>query len=84
MAVVYVETKSKRQKVGGKIVTIRRQVEHIISVATIESALGSNFEISGLQSAKYAQSLALLLRSGALLAPINIVSEQTVGPSMGD
>lgn len=83
MAVVYIEYKSEQQMIDGKPVTVMHPEEKIISVATIQSALGSNFEITGLQSVKYAQNLALLLRSGALQAPVSIISELTVGPSMG-
>ncbi len=83
LAVVYVETQSKQQKVDGKMVTIHKQKERIINVATIQSALGGNFQITGLESPKYAQDLSLLLRSGALIAPIDIVQESTVGPSLG-
>jgi preprotein translocase subunit SecD len=83
MAVVYVESKSVQQMVNGKPVTINRPVERVISVATIQSALGNNFEITGLRSEKYAQDLSLLLRSGALVAPTHTVQERTVGPSMG-
>jgi preprotein translocase subunit SecD len=83
MAVVYVETKAQQKKIDSKTVTVHHQQEKIISVATIQSALGNNFEITGLESVKYAQDLALLLRSGALLAPIDIVQERTIGPSLG-
>ncbi len=83
MAVVYVETKSQQKKIAGKTITVHHKKEKIISVATIQSALGNNFEITGLESVKYAQDLALLLRSGALLAPIDIVQERTIGPSLG-
>lgn len=83
MAVVYVETKNDQQMVDGKMTTVVHPEERIISVATIKSALGANFEITGLRSEKEAQNLSLLLRSGALIAPINIVEELTVGPSMG-
>lgn len=83
MAVVYVETKSEEHMVNGKPTLVSHQEEKIISVATIQSALGNNFEITGLHTEKYAQNLALLLRSGALVAPVNIVQELTVGPSMG-
>ncbi|MCK4608217.1 MAG: protein translocase subunit SecD [Gammaproteobacteria bacterium] len=83
MAVVYVETKSEKKKINGKTITVHHQDDKVISVATIQSALGSNFVITGLESVKYAQDLSLLLRSGALLAPINIVQERTIGPSMG-
>lgn len=83
MAVVYVETKPEKQIIDGKVTTVNRPIERIISVATIQSALGSNFEITGLGNEKYAQDLSLLLRSGALVAPVTIVQELTVGPSMG-
>lgn len=83
MAVVYVEPKNEQQMVAGKLVTITHPEERIISVATIKSALGANFEITGLRSEKEAQNLSLLLRSGALIAPVNIIEELTVGPSMG-
>ena len=83
MAIVYVETKAEKREIGGKVEIVNRPIEKVISVATIQSALGSQFEISGLPGDKYAQDLALLLRSGALVAPVTIVQETTVGPSMG-
>lgn len=83
MAVVYVETKTDQRLVGGKLTNVNRQEEKVISVATIQSALGNNFEISGLGTSKYARDLSLLLRSGALVAPLTFVQELTVGPSMG-
>ncbi|EKE01563.1 MAG: hypothetical protein ACD_21C00105G0012 [uncultured bacterium] len=83
MAVVYIESKSTQKMVNGKPVTTNRQVEQVISVATIQSALGNNFEITGLRSEKYAQDLSLLLRSGALVAPTHLIEEAVVGPSAG-
>jgi preprotein translocase subunit SecD len=83
LAVVYVETVSDTQVVNGQPVTVSKQVERLINVATIQSALGNNFEITGLSSTQYAQNLALLLRSGALTAPVSIIQERTVGPSLG-
>ncbi|MDF3055247.1 MAG: secD [Gammaproteobacteria bacterium] len=83
LAVVYVETISDTQMIDGKPVTANKQVERIINVATIQSALGNNFEITGLSDSRYAQNLALLLRSGALSAPVSIIQERTVGPSLG-
>lgn len=83
MAVVYVETKTENKVVDGKPVPETVQEQKVISVATIQSALGMNFEITGLKSDQYAENLALLLRSGALIAPVNIVEELTVGPSAG-
>jgi preprotein translocase subunit SecD len=83
LAVVYVETIPRTQVVNGQTITTQQQVERIINVATIKSALGNSFEITGLDSPQYAQNLALLLRSGALVAPVNLVQERTVGPSLG-
>lgn len=60
-----------------------RKVEQVINVATIQSRLGSNFRITGIDSAREAHNLALLLRAGALIAPIQIVEERTIGPSLG-
>jgi len=60
-----------------------KKVERIINVATIQARLGSNFRITGLDSPKEAHNLALLLRAGALIAPIQIVEERTIGPSLG-
>lgn len=83
LAVVYVETKLDRQMVNGKPVMTRTKQEKVINVATIQSALGGSFQITGLESVDYAQNLALLLRSGALAAPVDIISERTIGPSLG-
>jgi preprotein translocase subunit SecD len=83
MAVVYVETKTEQKRLNGKLVPIHKQIEHIINVATIQSALGNNFQITGLNNEKYAENLALLLRSGALTAPIDFAEERTIGPSLG-
>ena len=57
--------------------------EEVINVATIRSQFGSSFRITGLDSPKEARDLSLLLRAGALIAPIQIVEERTVGPSLG-
>ena len=83
LSVVYVETLEQRQMVNGKEVITHQPVESIISVATIQSALGNNFEITGLESEQYAKNLALLLRSGAYSAPVSFVEERLVGPSLG-
>lgn len=83
LAVVYVETKSEQKKVGNKTVILRHLIERVISVATIQSALGNDFDITGLPNQRYAENLALLLRSGALAAPVTIIQELTVGPSLG-
>ncbi len=60
-----------------------KKVEQVINVATIQSRLGSNFRITGIDSLREAHNLALLLRAGALIAPIQIVEERTIGPSLG-
>lgn len=83
LAVVYVETQTQTKMVDNKPVITQQQIERVINIATIQSALGNNFEIRGLSSPREAQDLALLLRSGALSAPVSIVQERTVGPSLG-
>ncbi len=60
-----------------------KKVEQVINVATIQSRLGNKFRITGLDSRAEAHNLALLLRSGALIAPIQIVEERNIGPSLG-
>ncbi|ALP43375.1 protein-export membrane protein SecD [Aeromonas schubertii] len=60
-----------------------RKNEEVINVATIQSRLGSQFRITGIDNANEAHNLALLLRAGALIAPIQIVEERTIGPSLG-
>jgi len=83
MATVYVETKTNEVKVGDKIKKEKVVNHEAISVATIQDALGKQFQISGLKSMQEAKNLALLLRAGALPAPVDIVSERTIGPSLG-
>ncbi len=83
MAVVFIETKIDRRKVGDKVVRTKRKVEEVINVARIRERLGSRFQITGLESTEEARDLALLLRAGALAAPVDIVEERTVGPSLG-
>ncbi len=83
MAIVYVETKVIAKKTNGEIVRHKQKIERVISVATIESALGTNFQITGLGEAQEAQNLALQLRAGALPTTIYPVEERTVGPTLG-
>ncbi len=83
MAVVFIETKTETRKVNGEAVKIKRNVEEVINVARIREPLSKRFQISGLDDTKEARDLALLLRAGALAAPIDIVEERTVGPSLG-
>lgn len=83
LAVMYVETELKRSQHDKKAIIQRIRHQRVISVATIQSPLGNNFDITGLPSQAYAENLALLLRSGALAAPVDIIQETTVGPSLG-
>ena len=82
MAVVFIENKVETQIVDGEPVKIRKRVEEVINVATIRDAFSRNFQITGLDSQE-AHNLALLLRAGALRAPVEIVEERTIGPSLG-
>ncbi len=86
MAVLFVERKPKTtyDTVDGVKVpkTVQVVEKSIISLATIQSVLGSSFRITGLESPE-ASELALLLRAGALAAPMYFVEERTVGPSLG-
>jgi preprotein translocase subunit SecD len=82
MATVFIEYKpTERRDAEGN--TIFDKIEEVISVATIQARLGKNFRITGSGSQSEAHNLALLLRAGALIAPIQIVEERTVGPSLG-
>ncbi|MBK1726409.1 protein translocase subunit SecD [Halorhodospira neutriphila] len=82
MAVLFSEQVSETELVDGEPQRVTRQEQEVISVATVQEALGSNFRITGLSSQE-ASDLALLLRSGSLAAPIRIVEERTIGPSLG-
>jgi preprotein translocase subunit SecD len=83
MAVVFIENKPVTRIVDGKTVVTNRKVEEVISVATIRDVFGKQFQTTGLDSPQEAHELALLLRSGALAAPIRIIEERTIGPSLG-
>lgn len=83
MAVVYIENKNETKEVDGKKVTTKKTVEEVINIATIRDRFSKRFQISGLDGTDEARNLALLLRSGALAAPVDIVEERTVGPSLG-
>lgn len=83
MAVLYVESKPQiKEENGEKSVTYVLE-KRVISVATIQTALGNSFQITGLSSQDEARTLALLLRAGALAAPIAVIEEREVGPSLG-
>ena len=83
MAVVFIENKTETTLVDGVPVKSTKNVEEVISVATIRGVFSNRFQTTGLDSPQEAHELALLLRSGALAAPIEIVEERTVGPSLG-
>mgnify|MGYP001549970100 FL=1 len=92
MAVVYVEQKStiKKDEQGnvvidenGQPVRVKSRIEEVITAPVIRDQLGKRFQIEGLDSIKEARDLSLLLRAGALAAPIEIVEERTIGPSLG-
>ncbi len=82
MAVVFIENKIVTKMVDGKKVKIRTHKEEVINIATIQGQFSKQFQITGLESFE-ARDLALLLRAGALKAPVEIVEERTVGPSLG-
>lgn len=82
MATVFIEYKSTGERDANDKLVFEKH-EEVINVATIQAQLGSSFRITGLDSPKEARDLSLLLRAGALIAPIQIVEERTVGPSLG-
>lgn len=82
MATVFIEYKPT-DRVDAQGNTIFEKIEEVISVATIQARLGKSFRITGAGSQQEAHNLALLLRAGALIAPIQIVEERTVGPTLG-
>ena len=88
LGVLFVEQKSKSELVvdelGNKVIEQTSYIEkNIISLATIQAVLGTGFRITGVGSPQEASELALLLRAGALAAPMKFVEERTVGPSLG-
>lgn len=88
LAVLFIERKSRTRyetnEAGEElIVKVPYDEKKIISLATIQDALGVRFRITGLDNAAEASELALLLRAGALAAPMDFVEERTVGPSLG-
>ncbi len=83
MAVVYIETKTETRTINGKQQRVTNRIEEVISLATIRGVFSKRFQTTGLDSPDEAHNLALLLRAGALAAPMEIVEERTIGPSMG-
>lgn len=83
MGILFIESNLVNREIDGKMVRVRERSEKVISLATIRDALSYNFQISGLDSPAEARDLALLLRAGSLAAPLNLIEERTIGPSMG-
>jgi preprotein translocase subunit SecD len=83
MAVVFIEYKIDTKLVDGQKVRHKEKVEKVINVATIQGVFSKRFQTTGLDSPQEARNLSLLLRAGALAAPVDIVEERTVGPSLG-
>ncbi len=82
MATVFIEQKAtKNKRPDGS--TIFETHKTVANMATIQSQLGSSFRITGISNPTEAHNLALILRAGALIAPIQIVEERTIGPSLG-
>ena len=83
MAVLFIESKSESRLVDGESKRVTKKYEKIISIATIQERLSKSFQITGLDSPKQARDLALYLRAGSMAAPMYIIEERTVGPSLG-
>ncbi|MFT5113347.1 MAG: preprotein translocase subunit SecD [Parasphingorhabdus sp.] len=92
MAVLYIEilSNAKTDADGntvldkdGNVVRVKRRIEEVITAPVIRDQLGARFQIEGLDSVDEARDLALMLRAGALAAPVEIIEERTVGPSLG-
>ncbi|TVP83887.1 MAG: protein translocase subunit SecD [Thioalkalivibrio sp.] len=83
MSTVFIETTTETTEEDGELVRRTTRSEEVINIARINEPLGRRFQITGLDSTREAHNLALLLRAGALAAPMSIVEERTVGPSLG-
>lgn len=83
MGVVFIERIPEVKVVDGKEVRTIKINEEVISLANIQGVFGKNFQTTGLDSMQDAAELALLLRAGALAAPVDIVEERVIGPSLG-
>jgi len=83
MAVVYIENRVETIEVKGELVKKRTTTKDVINAAVIRGQFANRFQITGLDSPQEAQDLSLLLRAGALAAPMEIIEERTVGPSLG-
>ena len=82
MAVLFIEQRREEVEVGGQKIQREIKEEKVINTATIQGVFSTNFQITGLANAE-ARELALLLRAGALAAPIFVVEERVIGPSLG-
>ncbi len=92
MAVIYLEVRSRIKlddqgnpvlDESGQPVRIKERIEEVITAPVIRSQLGKRYQIEGLDSMEEANDISLLLRAGALAAPISIIEERTIGPSLG-
>jgi len=83
MAVVFIENQVETIIVDGVAVKKRSKTQDIINAATIQGTFSNRFQITGLDSSREARNLALLLRAGSLSAPVEIIEERTIGPSLG-
>jgi len=83
MAVVFIENQVETVIENGETVKKRSKTQDIINAATIQGTFSNRFQITGLDSSREATNLALLLRAGSLSAPIEIIEERTIGPSLG-
>lgn len=83
MAVVFIESRVDTVEENGQLVKKRIVTRDVINAAVIRDQFSNRFQITGLDNSQEAQNLALLLRAGALAAPMEIIEERTVGPSLG-
>lgn len=83
MAAVYIETIPEVKVVDGKEVVTTRVSEEVINAARLQGVFGKNFQTTGLDSQQEASDLARLLRAGSLAAPMVIIEERIIGPSLG-
>jgi len=83
MAVVFIENQVETIIEDGVVVKKRSKTQDIINAATIQGTFSNRFQITGLDSSREARNLALLLRAGSLSAPVEIIEERTIGPSLG-
>jgi len=83
MAVVYIENRVETILKDGETIKNRSKTQDIINAATIQGIFSNRFQITGIDSSREARNLALLLRAGSLSAPIEIIEERTIGPSLG-